>query len=82
MPLVQYVRDSKLTFNSMMTNGQVIREKLEEAIRACESTDATPVVVQNALSTADELKKFKELLDMGVITQDEFDAKKKQLLGL
>jgi predicted Zn-dependent peptidase len=34
------------------------------------------------VSTADELKKFKELLDSGVITQEEFDAKKKQLLGL
>lgn len=34
------------------------------------------------ISAADELKKFKELLDSGVITQDEFDAKKKQLLGL
>ena len=33
-------------------------------------------------SNADELKKYKELLDMGVITQEEFDAKKKQLLGL
>ena len=33
-------------------------------------------------SAADELKKFKELLDMGAITQEEFDAKKKQLLGL
>ena len=33
-------------------------------------------------SNADELKKFKELLDAGVITQEEFDAKKKQLLGL
>jgi len=33
-------------------------------------------------SAADELRKFKELLDMGVITQEEFDAKKKQLLGL
>ena len=33
-------------------------------------------------SSADELKKFKELLDMGVISQEEFDAKKKQLLGL
>ena len=37
---------------------------------------------QSAISSADELKKFKELLDMGVITQEEFDAKKKQLLGL
>ena len=38
--------------------------------------------VQAPISSADELKKFKELLDMGVITQEEFDAKKKQLLGL
>lgn len=35
-----------------------------------------------AVSAADELKKFKDLLDGGVITQEEFDAKKKQLLGL
>ena len=33
-------------------------------------------------SNADELKKFKELLDQGIISQEEFDAKKKQLLGL
>lgn len=31
---------------------------------------------------SDELKKLKELLDIGIITQEEFDAKKKQLLGL
>ncbi len=37
---------------------------------------------QSAISSADELKKFKELLDIGVITQEEFDQKKKQLLGL
>lgn len=29
-----------------------------------------------------ELKKYKELLDMGAITPEEFEAKKKQLLGL
>lgn len=34
-----------------------------------------------AISPAEELKKFKELLDMGVISQEEFDAKKKQILG-
>ena len=32
-------------------------------------------------STADELKKYKELLDAGIITQEEFEAKKKQLLN-
>ena len=35
----------------------------------------------SAVSSADELKKFKDLLDAGAITQDEFDAKKKQLLN-
>lgn len=30
----------------------------------------------------EQIKKFKELLDSGVITQEEFDEKKKQLLGL
>lgn len=38
--------------------------------------------VSSTTSLADELKKFKELLDMGAITQEEFDAKKKELLGL
>lgn len=33
-------------------------------------------------SSADEIAKFKKLLDDGAITQAEFDAKKKQLLGL
>lgn len=32
-------------------------------------------------STADEILKFKQLLDSGAITQEEFDAKKSELLG-
>lgn len=35
-----------------------------------------------ATSSADEILKYKTLLDQGIITQEEFDAKKKQLLGL
>ena len=35
-----------------------------------------------AFSEADELRKYKGLLDDGIISQDEFEAKKKQLLGL
>lgn len=34
------------------------------------------------VSAAEELKKFKELAESGIITQEEFEAKKKQLLGL
>ena len=32
-------------------------------------------------SAADEIAKFKELLDSGAITEKEFEAKKKQILG-
>lgn len=34
------------------------------------------------ISTSQELEQYKVLLDQGIITQEEFDAKKKQLLGL
>ena len=40
---------------------------------------AAPTSVSEA---ADDLMKLKELLDAGILTQEEFDAKKKQLLGL
>ena len=34
------------------------------------------------LSVADEIEKLASLLERGILTQEEFDAKKKQLLGL
>ena len=56
-----------------------IKEHIDEFIANPPAQTAT--VIQQT-SSADELKKFKELLDGGIITQEEFDAKKKQLLGL
>jgi len=41
-----------------------------------------PVVAQNTISSADELLKYSELKNQGIITEEEFQAKKKQLLGL
>ena len=35
-----------------------------------------------AENPVEEIKQYKELLDMGIITQEEFDQKKKELLGL
>ena len=37
---------------------------------------------QNTISTADEIMKFKKLLDSGIITREEFEVKKRQLLNL
>ena len=39
-------------------------------------------LTRSAASSADEIMKFKELLDSGVSTQEEFDAKKKEILGV
>ena len=44
-------------------------------------TPVQPVTV-NSTGAADEIKKLKELLDMGAVTQEEFEIKKKQILGL
>lgn len=37
--------------------------------------------ISYSASSADELEKFKKLLDSGVITEDEFNEKKKQILN-
>lgn len=39
-------------------------------------------IVTEKSNSVDEIKKYKELLDSEIITQGEFDAKKKELLGL
>jgi ABC-type transport system involved in multi-copper enzyme maturation permease subunit len=46
------------------------------------SNIGAPVIIQQQTNNADELKKYKELLDDGAITQEEYNIKKKQLLGL
>lgn len=64
------------------------RDKIHEVIskllieRQHTSKPATTIKQEIPQSNAEELRRYKELLDLGVITQDEFDAKKKQLLGL
>ena len=57
-----------------------IYEDIRNRINKAKNSQNTSVTA--ALSPAEELKKFKDLLDCGIITQEEFDAKKKQLLGI
>lgn len=55
------------------------REGIVEAVmKPQQEAKATPSAA--ALTCMDELKKLKELLDMGAITQEEFEQKKKRIL--
>lgn len=68
----------KIMFNCL-SNYREIHNELGELLAKRQNNK---VIAVNSISDADELKKYKDLLDNGVITQEEFDAKKKQLLGL
>lgn len=66
----------------------LMQDKINEIITAgngathSKQHTAQAVSSQVNFGAAEELKTYKELLDSGVITQEEFDAKKKQLLNL
>ena len=64
--------------------GQVLSQKISER-QAGVPAQAVPVAtapVAAPSATVDDLLKLKNYLDQGIITQEEFDAKKKQILGL
>nr|DAU37438.1 MAG TPA: Short C-terminal domain [Caudoviricetes sp.] len=56
-----------------------ITEFLKECVSGREKVSASTAA---SGSVADELLKFKQLLDLGAITEDEYAAKKSQLLGM
>ena len=72
---------SSSTYNNLLTKAQEVLSVLENIYDSI-----NPKVVENvAQPTGDNFSKIRELkslLDDGIITQEEFDAKKKELLGL
>lgn len=63
-------------------NNLDIHKEISELLLKRQDKNNKLVKETSSSSSADELKKYKKLLDDGTITQEEFDAKKKQLLGL
>ena len=55
-----------------------------ENLKAMTNTSTAPTskVEKDMFDVADEIRELKDLLDDGILTQEEFDAKKKQLLGI
>ena len=69
---------------SMMENCNEIHSAVSKLLVDRQNKASTAPVIKQEVpqSNAAELKQYKDLLDSGVISQEEFDAKKKQLLGL
>lgn len=57
-----------------------IQETIERAVE--KKKNSTNEYKATSVSEADAILKFKQLLDDGILTQEEFEAKKKQLLGV
>ncbi|WP_374950371.1 SHOCT domain-containing protein [Mucilaginibacter sp.] len=59
---------------------------IDDAIQTCEvipcSNQPGSVAAPPVMSVADEIAKLKKLLDSGALTQGEYDAQKKKLLGM
>lgn len=82
-----YINLLAIRSNSMSATYRAAYEQAQQILSTLDQITAA-VGEQNNQSTppqasaADEILKYKNLLDMGAITQEEFDAKKKELLGL
>lgn len=71
-----------MNFTVTKESVEKIRNAILEIIEDNQAKKNIPIAQNNPTSAADELRKYKELLDDGIISQEEFDQKKKQLLGL
>lgn len=79
-----YCSSVRAGYKAVEASERAVQQAVYETPTQAFAYDRQPNLVASSRSAnaTDEIKKYKELLDMGAITQEEFDAKKKQLLGL
>ena len=76
-----FFNENSFTFEKYNEIMEEIADYIKGQLQKIKEAKNNPMVVVDK-SPAEELKEFKELLDMGIISQEEFDTKKKQILGL
>ena len=60
----------------------IVKEKDEVSTNDMDTKKSSVNKASSTDSSADELKKFSDLKEQGILTEEEFEAKKKELLGL
>ena len=80
--LNNFFNENSFTYDTTkISNEEMIQivEYVKGRIDSYKHKDSSQSVT--VFSPADEIRKYKELLDLNVITQEEFESKKKELLG-
>ena len=71
-----YLRSQKVVYDAI-SKLLIERQNKPVVSQVSQEKEKTPVI-----SNAEEIKKYKELFDLGIISQVEYDAKKKEYLDL
>lgn len=74
----------KEKFNIALDKTQAanINSEIHSILHSLKQNDRPETTLPMQQSGADEILKYKQLMDQGIITHDEYEAKKRQLLGI
>lgn len=72
-----------ITLDILVTYKKEVMQEIQNIINyAMSNYHHQPAPLASNIDSTDEIRKFKQLLDDGIITQEEFETKKKQLLSI
>ncbi|MCK9575314.1 MAG: SHOCT domain-containing protein [Clostridia bacterium] len=80
--LYDAMRDENTVKISSNTQLQIVINYINERLKDQKTKTKTEIGNNNKTQIFDEIKNYKKLADEGVITQEDFNLKKKKLLGL
>lgn len=75
------VKKESSTYKKALSNAQQIISLLDIMMKSTAEGTETENVIETK-SVADEIREYKALMDEGIITQEEFENKKRNLLGM
>lgn len=83
LPLIsKKTKRSSMLYKNTIVQADKILSTLDIMLKETSKEQINIIAENQVFSPADELRKYKELLDDGIITQEEFETKKNILLNL
>lgn len=76
------IKQDSMEYSSALRTADIILSSLNTVISQMTAVDSKKNDDNTIVSTADEIRKYKELMDDGIISSEEFEVKKKELLNL